>query len=93
MNGFESQIMAEASDPSSSLSDELSSELEALGAIFAGEGEFVVEPGTDDGEYCCVVKVEPEGLAVGLQFSLPGEVKVTLKESCAVIWQILTVKL
>ncbi|XP_022111506.1 uncharacterized protein LOC110990718 [Acanthaster planci] len=63
--------MAEALDPYSHFSEDLSSELEALRAIFVGEGEFKVEELPRDGDYCCVVQVQPEGLAVGLQFSLP----------------------
>ncbi|XP_038065221.1 uncharacterized protein LOC119735556 [Patiria miniata] len=64
--------MAEASaDPHSHFSEDLASELEALRSIFGGDGEFEVQELPPGSEYCCVVQVKPEGLAVGLKFSLP----------------------
>ena len=70
--------MAGAESSTESLSEDVKGELEALGAIYAGDGEFVVEQGdgchdnNSSSDYICEVIVKPADMMIGLCFSLSG---------------------
>ena len=63
---------------SCNLSEELSSELEALESIYSEEGEFLQEL-SETPDYVCVVNLNPNSMCVGLQISIPGKFKVHSK--------------
>ncbi len=67
-------IMAGSSSCASNMSEELSSELEALASIYSADKEFSLRSPqeSEKSDYLCVVNVKPSSMTTGLKLSIPG---------------------